>query len=166
VNSPRREPAKPHSLEPAKDQESGAGLLRRTPWSPFIHFTLDALTLKALTVRLTLSSRSRSQDSRPVSAPRIKQNTGRQIIAYIVWWVAQSSGRWGTHGDVVLVEHDVVGERLVVHELHHLALGDGDLGGLQDTSGGGRKQSCQHRTDVEVGRSGAKHAGCRMRPQP
>ena len=33
-------------------------------------------------------------------------------------------------GDVVLVEHDVVGERLVVHELDGLALGNGDLVGL------------------------------------
>ena len=34
-------------------------------------------------------------------------------------------------GDVVLVEHDVVGERLVVHELDGLTLGDGDLVGLR-----------------------------------
>jgi hypothetical protein len=33
-------------------------------------------------------------------------------------------------GDVVLVEDDVVGERLVVDELDGLALGDGDLVGL------------------------------------
>ena len=33
-------------------------------------------------------------------------------------------------GDVVLVEDDVVGERLVVHELDGLTLGDGDLVGL------------------------------------
>lgn len=33
-------------------------------------------------------------------------------------------------GDVVLVEDDVVGERLVVHELDGLALGDGDRVGL------------------------------------
>ena len=35
-----------------------------------------------------------------------------------------------TGGDVVLVEDDVVGERLVVDELDGLALGDGDLVGL------------------------------------
>ena len=37
-----------------------------------------------------------------------------------------------TVGDVVLVEDDVVGERLVVHELDGLTLGDGDLVGLFD----------------------------------
>ena len=44
-------------------------------------------------------------------------------------------------GDVVLVEDDVVGERLVVDELDGLALGDGDLVGLLgrgERGGGGR----------------------------
>ena len=38
--------------------------------------------------------------------------------------------RVDARGDVVLVENNVVGERLVVDELHGLALGDGDLVGL------------------------------------
>ena len=41
-------------------------------------------------------------------------------------------GGRATHGDVVLVEDDVVGERLVVDELNLLALGDGDLVGLHE----------------------------------
>ena len=39
--------------------------------------------------------------------------------------------RVDARGDVVLVENNVVGERLVVDKLHGLALGDGDLVGLQ-----------------------------------
>jgi hypothetical protein len=44
--------------------------------------------------------------------------------------------RVDTGGDVVLVEHDIVGERLVVHELNGFALGDGDLVGLLGWVGG------------------------------
>ena len=50
-------------------------------------------------------------------------------------------------GDVVLVEDDVVGERLVVDELDGLALGDGDLVGLlgrgERGEGGGQKRVSQ-----------------------
>jgi hypothetical protein len=47
-------------------------------------------------------------------------------------------------GDVVLVEDDVVGERLVVDELDGLALGDGDLVGLLgrgERGGGGGQEA-------------------------
>ena len=44
--------------------------------------------------------------------------------------------RVDTGGDIVLVEHDIVGERLVVHELNGFALGDGDLVGLLGWVGG------------------------------
>ena len=44
-------------------------------------------------------------------------------------------------GDVVLVEDDVVGERLVVDELDGLALGDGDLVGLSFEWRGAREVS-------------------------
>jgi hypothetical protein len=55
-------------------------------------------------------------------------------------------------GDVVLVEHDVVGERLVVHELDGLALGDGDLVGLVVRTGRGDAARDERRVSDGRGR--------------
>lgn len=58
-------------------------------------------------------------------------------------------------GDVVLVEDDVVGERLVVDELDGLALGDGDLVGLfvsgKRRGGKSQESSLVNRAEAVVG---------------